>query len=120
MKRVTLPWPPKELKPNSREHWAVKGRAAAKHKADCQYAAMAAGIRALGWSGMAVDLEFCPPSARRADLDNMLAAMKHGLDGLAAAAGVDDSLWTITIRKGAPVKGGAVNVGVRNPAASEN
>lgn len=112
MMQVTLPWPPAALKPNARGHWAIKARAAKAHKAACQILCMSQGIRALGWPAMAVTLEFCPPTARRADLDNMLSAMKAGLDGLSAASGVDDSMWHMTIRRGSPVKGGAVNVTV--------
>lgn len=109
---VTLPWPPAAMKPNARAHWAIKARAAKSHKHACQVICMGQGIRALGWPAMAVTLEFCPPTARRADLDNMLSAMKAGLDGLSAASGVDDSMWHLTIRRGSPVKGGAVNVTV--------
>lgn len=108
MIEVHLPWPPAELKPNARTHWARKAKAAARFKIDCRFAAMGAGMRALGWTGMHVDLTFHPPSARRGDLDNMLAAAKSGLDGVASACGVDDSAWSITLRKGAPVKGGRI------------
>lgn len=109
---VTLPWPPAILNPNRRAHWAVKAKAAAKYKRDCLVLAQGAGLRALRWDGMRVTLTFHPPSARRADLDNMLAAAKSGLDGLAIATGVDDSLWEIDPRKGDPVKGGEVLVQV--------
>lgn len=110
MMQVTLPWPPAALKPNARGHWAIKARAARSHKAACQILCMSQGIRALDWPAMSVTLEFRPPSARRGDLDNMLAAMKAGLDGLSAASGVDDSLWHLTLKRGAPVKDGAVLV----------
>lgn len=105
---VTLPWPPLGLSPNSRLHWAQKARLTAKYRRDCQIVAMAAGARQLGWPGMAVSLRFCAPDRRARDLDNMLAAMKPGLDGIAATTGVDDSRWTITIAKGEPARGGAV------------
>lgn len=107
---VTLTWPPAKLSPNSRAHWASKARAAASHKQDCAILAMGAGLRALGWDAMAVSLTFCPPDRRARDMDNMLAAMKAGLDGLAQATGVDDSKWTITMARGEPVKGGHVQV----------
>ncbi len=60
--------------------------------------------------GCAVAITFQPPNKIARDLDNMLASIKSGLDGIAAAIGVDDSKWTITIQKGQPVKGGAVVV----------
>lgn len=108
--KIVLPWPPSALSPNSRKHWSIKAKAAAKHKADCQYAAMAAGARQLHWPSMSVAITFCPPGNQRRDLDNMLAAMKSGLDGLAAATAVDDSKWSITLARGDWVKGGAVDV----------
>lgn len=40
----------------------------------------------------------------------MLAAIKSGLDGIADAAGVDDSLWHIGIARGEPVRGGEVSI----------
>ena len=119
MMQVTLPWPPAALKPNARGHWAIKARAAKSHKQACQVLCMSQGIRALGWPAMAVTLEFCPPSARRGDLDNMLAAMKAGLDGLSIASGVDDSLWHLTLKRGAPVKDGAVIVTIERAEAIE-
>lgn len=53
--------------------------------------------------------------ARRADLDNMLAAMKAGLDGVAQATGVDDSRWEYRIARGDPTKGGRVDVELSQP-----
>ena len=43
------------------------------------------------------------------DLDNCLARMKSGLDGLADVLGVDDKHWTLTISK-ADTVGGFVKV----------
>lgn len=113
--RISLPWPPRELSPNARGHWAIKARAAKSHRAACQILCMAAGARALGWPDMVVSITFHPPSARRADLDNMLAAMKAGLDGVAQATGVDDSRWTYRIARGEPIKGGRVDVELSRP-----
>ncbi|MAK86547.1 MAG: hypothetical protein CMK96_06315 [Pseudomonas sp.] len=113
---VTLPWFPRDLSPNSRAHWRTKAAAAAKYKADCQYAAMAAGIRQLPAAALHVSLTFHPPR-NAGDLDNMLAAMKSGLDGIAAASGVDDRHWSITIKRGAKQKGGAVHVEITEATA---
>lgn len=112
MKSVTLPYPPSSLSPNSRNHWSVKAKAASKARADAKLACLAAGIRGLGWGGMSVTIEFCAPDRRRRDLDNQLASLKPTLDGLADASGVDDSLWSLTLKRGEPVKGGAVIVQV--------
>lgn len=112
MKSVTLPFPPSSLSPNARGHWSIKAKAAAKARRDASIACQAAGIRALGWAGMAVSLCFCPPDARSRDLDNMLASMKSALDGIADATGVDDSRWSISLSRGPKRKGGAVIVQV--------
>lgn len=45
------------------------------------------------------------------DLDNCLARMKSGLDGLADVLGVDDKNWTLTIARADEV-GGFVRVEV--------
>lgn len=54
-----------------------------------------------------------PPNRRAHDLDNCLARMKSGLDGLADVLGVDDKHWTLTISK-ADTVGGMVKVEVRH------
>jgi crossover junction endodeoxyribonuclease RusA len=56
-------------------------------------------------------LTFYAPTKRAFDLDNALARIKSGLDGLADVLGVDDSRWSLTIRKGDTV-GGFVRVEV--------
>ena len=107
---VDLPWPPTPLKPNARAHWAVKARAAASYRRDCCFVAQAAGLRALRWPAASVSLVFHPPSRRRCDIDNMLAAAKSGLDGVADATMTDDSTWSLTISRGEPVKGGRITL----------
>jgi crossover junction endodeoxyribonuclease RusA len=47
----------------------------------------------------------------------MLAATKAGLDGIADVIGVDDHRWAISLRRGDPVKGGAVVVEIETGAA---
>jgi crossover junction endodeoxyribonuclease RusA len=60
---------------------------------------------------LAVHLHFVPPDRRRRDLDNLIASMKAGLDGLADALGVDDSRWKLSAE--APAAGGEVGGFVR-------
>lgn len=117
---VRLPWPDKALSPNSRKHWSIKAKAAAKARKDASIICQASGIRALGWPAMHVSIEFRAPDRRHRDLDNQLASAKSVLDGLADASGVDDSLWSITITRGAPVKGGAVIITVEAVQAPTN
>ena len=111
---VTLPWPPPGLNPNARLHWAQLARLKKQYRAACAWQARLQGVRAISASKLHLILEFVPPTRRSFDLDNALARMKSGLDGLADVLKVDDSLWDITIRKApAGVTGGFVLVEVR-------
>lgn len=110
MHMVTLPWPSKALHPNARVHWASKARATRKARHDAKVACLAAGVRGLDWPAAHVSLTFQPPSRRAHDLDNLLAALKGALDGVADATGIDDSKWTISIARGETVKYGSVVV----------
>lgn len=106
---VEFPWPPSCLSPNSRKdrrgttesrrNYKMAWRAIAKHK-----------LR-----GTHLDITFHPPDGRRRDLDNMFGAIKYGIDGLALAMGVDDSVFSFTIRRAEPRKPhGCVVVEVRH------
>ena len=107
MMTVLFPWPPRELSPNSRVHWTKKHRATKAYKTSCWYACHAERPM-LPYTYL--NIKFSPPSARRADLDNMLASFKAGIDAISEVLGVDDSKFTITISKDKPVKGGCVAV----------
>ena len=94
--QVTLPWPPKELNPNQKLHWAKKNSVAKKYKAACEWACKEAKITAPETEGrIYVWIDFYPPDRRRRDEDNAIAAIKHGLDGVAQAIGVDDSRFRL-------------------------
>ena len=56
-----------------------------------------------------LSLTFYAPTRRAYDLDNALARMKAGLDGLADVLGVDDSKWSLSIARG-DTTGGSVTV----------
>ena len=92
---VTLPWPPKALSTNSRKAHRHSTAERKKYKQDCWVLTKEAKFRAFH-----LDITFHPPDGRRRDLDNMLAAIKYGLDGVAAAMGIDDSFFEFTIRRG--------------------
>ncbi len=64
-----------------------------------------------------LDITFYPPDRRKRDLDNMLGAIKYGLDGIAKASGVDDYGWSLTISRGVPVDGGEVHIQFKTDAA---
>lgn len=114
---IRLPWPPKELSPNSRkDRRGTTGKRAAYREAGF-YAAKEA--RAVIPEDAMLAIKFFPPDDRRRDLDNMLASIKVGLDGIAKAAGVDDCGWALTLARHKPIKGGAVLVHVI-PAEPDN
>lgn len=110
MATVTLPWPPSALSPNARGHWSIKARHAKKYRADSRVLCMAVGLRNVASEALSLRVTFQPPDRRARDLDNLLASIKAGLDGIADATGVDDSRWTLSLEKGEPVKGGAVSI----------
>lgn len=111
---VELPWPSPKLSPNARTHWGVKSRAAQKARQDAKIMACSAKawrIRGLGYGeNISASITFHPPDRRARDLDNMLSSLKSSLDGIADVVGVDDSNWSISMRKAEPVKGGKVIV----------
>lgn len=109
---VTLPWPPKELSPNARVHWAALARAKRAYRHACAMQALAQGACRVQATRLHLSLVFYPPSRRAFDLDNALARMKSGLDGLADVLGVDDRHWELTIKRAEEI-GGMVKVEVR-------
>ena len=115
---IRLPWPPSSLSPNARGHWSIKAKAAKKARGEARLLSQACGCRALAADALTVEITFHPPDRRHRDTDNMLAALKSALDGIADATGVDDSKWHYGIRRGDPIKGGAVLVHVL-PVARE-
>jgi len=96
---IELPWPSPALWPNRRDHWSVKDREAKQAKIDGAWATLKAldgkpaALTIWPDEGISVKLTFHPPSNRRRDRDNAQAAMKHYLDGIAAALNVNDSLF---------------------------
>lgn len=104
---VNFPWPPRELSPNARVHWAKKAKAAKQYKADCMWIMKAAKPKTFN---MELQITFEPPTKRRMDLDNMLSSFKYGIDAIAESLGVDDSKFRITISRDEATKNGNVLV----------
>lgn len=99
MIELYLPWPPKELSPNARLHFMKVARVKKSYRSTCRVLALAVGAKALAPLGrLHVELTFYPPDRRHRDQDNMLAAMKSGLDGLADAIGLDDRNFKTTFQ----------------------
>lgn len=116
MIEVVLPWPPTSLSPNARLHWAKLANAKKAYREACAWQAKSQGVKPIEADNLHLTLTFVPPTRRQYDLDNALARMKSGLDGLADVLGVDDKHWRLTIQKGAGI-GGMVMVRITDVAA---
>lgn len=113
---LELPFPPASLNPNNKSgrHWAETNAVKVSYRQTCwALTAQAARGYVAPEGDVALKLTFVqPPNRHRSDADNLLAAMKSGLDGVAAALKIDDSRFepvTISRRHGKP---GAVIVEV--------
>lgn len=98
MIRIHLPWPPLELNPNKRIHWATKARATKSYRHTCWVLAKSAignqPIELKRVDGrIEVSIQFYPPDHRHRDDDNMIGAFKSGRDGIAQALNVNDKLF---------------------------
>ena len=103
---IDLPWFPNELSPNSRKHWAVVADAKKRYREACWAMTKQAGVITIPEEvPVHISIQFYPPSNRKYDLDNLLASMKAGLDGVAQALNVDDSRFTLTICKEKQIRG---------------
>jgi crossover junction endodeoxyribonuclease RusA len=110
--KISLPWPPSELSPNKRQHWTKKSAAVAKYRELChQTALMQAYRQTLRAAPYRVTILFVAPDRRRYDVDNLLARLKSGLDGVCDALKINDVQFrTIVIRRAVGIKVGSVDV----------
>lgn len=109
---VTLAWPDKVLSPNARSHFRVKAAAAKSYREAAHWLTLASKLAAPADGPVVLHLRFCPPDKRARDLDNMLASVKAGLDGIADGLEVNDHRFGLLLTRAEPVKGGAVVVSV--------
>jgi crossover junction endodeoxyribonuclease RusA len=112
--KIMLPWPPTGLSPNARNHWAKLAKLKKQYREACFWTAKEQMLGPIEASSLHLTLTFYPPSRRAYDLDNALARIKSGLDGLADVLKVDDKHWTLTIKKGEGI-GGFVQVHIERP-----
>lgn len=110
MIRVILPWPTSDLSPNARGHWAIKARAKKAYRTLCAWEAQSQGLGRIYAERLHLKITFVPPNRRARDLDNLLASIKSGLDGLCDVLGVDDSKWSMEISKADDRIGGFVEI----------
>jgi len=96
MKTVVFPWPPKELSPNAAIHWAKKAKYKKMYRQACWALALEAKLECEKLGKIPMKITFYPPDRRHRDADNMVAAIKSGLDGLADALKVNDKQFLPT------------------------
>lgn len=107
---IMLPWPPRSLSPNARQHWRALAAAKKSYRLACFAQAKEQGATTMQ-GPLDVALIFHPPDKRHRDWDNMLASIKAGLDGLADAIKVDDKHWRLSFQVSEQI-GGFVRVSV--------
>lgn len=113
---LTLPWPSAKLNPNRSKgmHWASTSalRKSARFEA-CALARAAAGALSgtLGAGAIPLSITFIQPDRRARDRDNLLAALKPAIDGIADALGVNDTQFDpVMLRREYGAKPGAVRI----------
>lgn len=109
---VTLPWFPPELRPNASSpgNWRKKTNAAKVYRTRCGWLAKLVKPE-LPNGKLPLYVTFYPPDNRNRDLDNCLAAIKSGIDGICNAWRVNDSRFRpITIDMGPVEKNGKIIV----------
>lgn len=109
---IQLPWPPTQLSPNARLHWAIVYRTKAKYRDHCwAISREQLEARLEVDTRYSLELRFVPPDRRSYDRDNLIARMKAGLDGLADALMIDDKQFAeLTASVSADSVGGFVEV----------
>jgi len=85
---LTLPWYVKELSPNSNCHYHVKAKKKAIYKDLCYWLTKESNLPKKDYKEL--HIVFYKPNRRHMDLDNMLASIKSGLDGMCLALEIDD------------------------------
>lgn len=117
MLKIELSWPAQVLHPNRGRgrHWSTRHRAAKVARKEAAILARVSEGRNLfihdGQSDIPVQLIFHPPTRRNRDEDNLVAACKALLDGVADGLMVDDKCFRLARpRVLEPVKGGKVVV----------
>jgi len=123
MLTVQLPWPAAKLNPNQSKgmHWAGTSALRKAARNDAFWLTRGVMLQSIVNSrpfqapdgDLALSILFVQPDKRRRDRDNLLAACKPALDGLAEALGIDDSRFDpVTIRRQYGDKPGCVLVTV--------
>lgn len=90
---ITIPLPPKQMRPNSRTHWRAKMGPKAQQRQEAYLSAKAAigRLSPPRWSAASIEAEFyLGRRGKQNDRDNLIAWLKATADGLEDAGVVAD------------------------------
>jgi len=108
---LTFPWFPKELNPNNCSLYHIKAKKKVIYKDLWYWTTKEANIQKGDYRELSI--VFYKPNRRWMDLDNMLASIKSGLDGMCLALEIDDRCFTkITVEIGQEIAG-MIKVGIK-------
>lgn len=83
---LIVPMPPRGIRPNSRyRSWRAYGATAKKYKNLCGMMALASMSEVPEWKKASVRPTFYFKTDRGRDDDNLIASLKHAIDGIVAA-----------------------------------
>ncbi len=100
--QITLSLPSPLLSPNNRSHWAKKHPVKSAYRNEGYWKADALGTQLANYKHP-VKITFYPPNNKPRDIDNCLASIKAGLDGIADGLAINDKFFRpITIDFGEP------------------
>lgn len=116
---IRLPWPDASLAPNraTGRHWSTTRQLKDAARDGAYLLTRQAWQRSGAAFGpgehVPLRLVFCAPDKRRRDLDALLSAVKHAIDGVALGLGIDDSQFCpVTLMRGDVGRPGQVVVEV--------
>ena len=100
MIELVLGWPPSNLSPNARLHWAKLARAKKQYRNAC-FSVSKEQLKKFNTDSipekLVLEMTFIPPDRRSYDRDNLVARMKSGIDGLADALKINDKRFNTVI-----------------------
>ena len=102
MIEIVLGWPPSDLSPNKRLHWAKLATAKKQYRKDClsvtkEQLKKYKGVYEKIPEKLVLEMLFIPPDKRSYDRDNLVARMKAGIDGLSDALRINDKRFNTVI-----------------------
>ena len=101
MIEIVLGWPPSDLSPNKRLHWAKLATAKKEYRKNCLSASREQLKKYSKLNNLperlVLEMTFIPPDRRSYDRDNLVARMKSGIDGLSDALRINDKQFNTVI-----------------------